>query len=460
MSNSFVSDAVTGGVASTGDIAERVGKAAARLDELVAAMQDAKDTDTARWDALNEERKAQAATLTELKAEHDQKRRDDETAQAIAAVAELKAQLANTRGASKAGMLSGGHSRSGYEPGSFIGSLVDLLPSADPDVRSAAKATLLSLTQRQDAWGKATVGDTDATGGWIVPNAIVDSLIVPGQAANIYRDLMTSVTNVTAPAVDLPYRSAARSKATIAGFGTLKENLDLAYGGYTATMYTLARIYDLGNQFLRQSRGAAEQDVMQELAAAFALGESYYIREGTGSSQPYGYTPALTNGPAAYRSSFSPSATTLAGSIAAAIATASGALSARGSTPTAAVMSASAYWTMLAQGTDSAGFFFAPANGPTAIRPGTLVTPFGVPVYPDAAADMQGTGTVTDNLVVANWRAFKVFYGAAYRVESNSSAGTRWDYNLTGFRGEEEIGFDARPVVYSGHAQMITDILP
>jgi hypothetical protein len=31
---------------------------------------------------------------------------------------------------------------------------------------------------------------------------------------------------------------------------------------------------------------------------------------------------------------------------------------------------------------------------------------------------------------------------------------------LTGFRGEEEIAFDARPAVYTGHFQRVTNILP
>jgi HK97 family phage major capsid protein len=232
-------------------------------------------------------------------------------------------------------------------------------------------------------------------------------------------------------------------------------------------MYTLARIYDIGNQFLRQSRGAAEQDVLEELAAAFAQGEAYYVREGSGSSEPFGYTPALTNGPAAFRTAFTPSATTLAGSIATAIALDAGVLAGRGAAPRsgvglAAVLSATAYWTMLAQGTDSAGFFFNPAAGPTAINvpAGTLITPFGIPVYPDADADLEGTAAVADNLVVGNWKKFKLYFGQSYRVDSSDQAGTRWDTNLTGFRGEEEMGFDARPAVYAGYFQMNTDVIP
>jgi hypothetical protein len=31
---------------------------------------------------------------------------------------------------------------------------------------------------------------------------------------------------------------------------------------------------------------------------------------------------------------------------------------------------------------------------------------------------------------------------------------------LTGFRGEEEMGFDARPAVYAGYFQLSTDVIP
>ncbi len=113
---------------------------------------------------------------------------------------------------------------------------------------------------------------------------------------------------------------------------------------------------------------------------------------------------------------------------------------------------------MLSQGLDGSGFFFAPAGGPTQIVPGTLISPFGIPVYPDAAADLQGTAAVQDNLVVGDWKKLKIYFGESYRVDSSDQAGTRWDTNLTGFRGEEEMGFDARPAVYAGYFQMITDV--
>jgi hypothetical protein len=45
-------------------------------------------------------------------------------------------------------------------------------------------------------------------------------------------------------------------------------------------------------------------------------------------------------------------------------------------------------------------------------------------------------------------------------VDVSSEAGDRWDKNLTGFRGEEEIAFDARPFVYTGLFQRVANILP
>jgi len=453
-----------------------------RLEEIANDMGKAKDDDTARYQTLRDEQLQVSADLSALKAKHDATIREDETKAAIETAREWRERLdrGDIREPSKARLIGSGSSKSNtYEKGSFLHGVFEA-NARDTDRQSQGKAILADLAgrfgaqledgtkavTRQDAWGKATLGTTDATGGWIIPNAIVDELIAPAQVENIYRTLCTIVPGVTAYAVDIPFRIGARTAAVVAAFGDTKENLGLVYNGYTATMYTLARIYDIGNQFLRQSRGAAEKDVLSELAAAFAQGEANYIREGSGSSQPFGYTSALTNGPAAFRTSFSPSSTTLAGSMATSIANAAGALAGRGvhsgGRGLAAVMSASSYWTMLSQGTDTAGFFFNPAGGPAAINApaGTLISPFGIPVYPDAAADLQNTAAVIDNLVVGAWKKFKVYFGESYRVDSSDVAGTRWDTNLTGFRGEEEMGFDARPAVYAGYFQMITDIVP
>jgi len=65
----------------------------------------------------------------------------------------------------------------------------------------------------------------------------------------------------------------------------------------------------------------------------------------------------------------------------------------------------------------------------------------------------------TDSLVVGDYKRAMFFRGQGYRVDVSAEAGTRWDYNLTGFRGEEEIAFDARPAVFTGYFQRIVNVM-
>jgi hypothetical protein len=64
-----------------------------------------------------------------------------------------------------------------------------------------------------------------------------------------------------------------------------------------------------------------------------------------------------------------------------------------------------------------------------------------------------------DRLVVGDFKALKVYYGETYRVDSSDQAGERWDRNLIGFRGEMEIGLDARAAVFSGAFQQVTNLI-
>lgn len=493
MSEAFAKAAIVGNDNPDADLAEKIGTFVSQLGSIADEMAKAKNEDTARYNELHTEAERISSELAPLKEKFETEKRDTDAKALSDEVSEWREYVA--RSTSKAhymGQQGPTHRSTEFPKGKFLFAVHEA-NGRDYERQTAGKAMLAEMASAapdplddwfqaadsntgglgkaytyENSWGKATLGTTDPTGGWIIPNAIVDTFIKPAQITDIYRQICTVVDGVTAFAVDIPFRSAVRNRAVIAAFGATKENVDLAYNGYTATMYTLARIHDVSNQFLRQSSGAAEQDIMQELAAAFAQGEAFYIREGTGTSQPFGYTPALTNGPAAFRTAFTPSATTLAGSIASAIALDAGVLAGRGvhngGGGIAAVLSATSYWLMISQGTDTAGFFFNPSGGPTAINApaGTLISPFGIPVYADADADLDSAGstTVTDNLVVGDWKQFKVYFGQSYRVDSSDQAGTRWDTNLTGFRGEEEMGFDARPAVYAGYFQLNTDITP
>lgn len=440
------------------ELDDKLEKHASRVKEIgdeIRSVVESNDTESkARLDQLATEQKRITDEVAPLLAD---KEKAEMSASVNATQRQLEALMSSTRTAAKSiGSASRFEKDSAYVAGSFLRSVAALNPSTpgwSAEGASAAKATLEAISSQEESWGKATLGTTDATGGWIIPNAIVDDIIKPAAYRNPYAGLVTNVNGVTAFAVDIPLRLASPLRAVIAPFGSTKENVDLVYNGYTATMYTLARVHDVGNQFLRQSQGAAEQDVMQELASAFALGESFYIINGTGTAMPYGLLTALTNAPATFTSSFT-AAATLAGSVLTAIATAAGALAGRDRVPSAAVLSAANLWTMVSQGTDTAGFFFAGTGGAPAIpnvANGTLVSPFGVPVIGDSQF-------AADDLIVGDFKALKVYHGQSYRVDSSSVAGTRWDANVTGFRGEMELGLDARPAVFAGAFQIIADI--
>ena len=433
------------------NVEDQIGGIASKIENVIGEMEKAREDDTARWQSLNEERKVLADQLNELKTAKD---KADIEAEDAKVREETKALLASLRTASKAreiGTMRSERRESEYQKGSFL-QAIDTLGSNSfgDEAKSAAKATLAVMSQYAEVPGysKSTLGLTDATGGWIIPNAIVDTLVKPARYQSAVTRLVTTVSGMGGVyQVDIPLRLAAPGRAIVAPWGELKENKDLVYNGYTATMYTLARIYDIGKQFLRKSAGAAEADVMSELAHAFALGEAYYILQGAGTTEPYGLQTALATIPA--MTSAHTAAATLLGSAMTAITVASGALAARNRTPEAALVAPAAYWTLVAAGSDTGGFYL----DPTSTTPGGSLRIFGVPVFPEA--ELAGA----DDMIVGEFSALKVYHGESYRVDSTDIAGTRWDYNLVGFRGEMEMGLDARPSVFAGAFQFIADII-
>jgi HK97 family phage major capsid protein len=272
-------------------------------------------------------------------------------------------------------------------------------------------------------------------------------------AINIYRNLLTVVDAGFVIGVSVPSEGLIAPQATIQAYGATKTNLNFTANLYTATMYTLAAIYDVGNQLLRNSRGNAEMLVRNRLTKGMALGESAYILSGTGTAQPKGILTSIgTSG--TFVTSFTASSTTLAGSSASAIAKATGTLANRARSADGVVVNASDFWIMAAQGTDTAGFFFSPAGGPTQINPTVgMIRVWGLPVYADP-------NMPTDSMVVGEWKSATLYTGQTYRVDVTDTAGTRWDTNETGFRAEEEIAFNADPYVSSGIFQRVTDFTP
>lgn len=405
--------------------------------------------DAAEAKAQVKELADQMADLT-AKAEADQAKVDAQEARQL--IEQLRDE---TRSASKAKAIGSGKSPKQNNTDLFYWATWAARNTRFPEFHAEGKALLDEMGvnfEMPPSYAKATLGDSATAGGNVVPPNVLEDVIEIATALNPYRNLLTVIDAGFVPGVDVPVEGLAPVRATVQAYGATKTNIDFTVSKYTATMYTIAAIYDVGNQLLRNSRGAAEKLVRDRLSRAMALGEAYYILQGSGSSEPKGILTSIgTSG--TFVSSFSPSATTLAGSVATAIATATGALANRARMPDGVVVNASDFWVMAAQGTDTAGFFLSPAAGPSQINP-TIgrMSIWGLPVYADI-------NMPTDNLVVGEWRSATLYTGQTYRVDVSDQAGTRWDKNETGFRGEEELGFNADAYVTAGLFQRITNLL-
>lgn len=346
----------------------------------------------------------------------------------------------------------------------------------DVDQINAGKAKLAELgmlwmgaADGPNVVGKATLGTTGATGGYVLPNNLVDSVVKPNTQAAIYSRLLTVIPGVSVRGVDQPYRMGAPSRMQYANWGVTKENRDETYGSYTANLVTFATIFDVGKQYLRFSAGAAERDVLDELAKAAALAENFEVIAGPGTGTVgsgdacLGIYTALNATPAflGVKAGKTGSATssTVVGSFVAALAEMSGILAGRNRTPTAFVVDHTTYWTAFAQGSDSAGFWASPAGiaaGLTVDAAGQMRF-VGIPILYDTNLTANATSKI---LIGAEWDAFKLYRGMEFRIDSSDQAGDRWDKNLVGFRGEMELGFNADTGVHVGAAQLMTAVIP
>jgi HK97 family phage major capsid protein len=367
--------------------------------------------------------------------------------------------------------------RKGIGPSGFDSELVPYGKAALEDLGivhmdGASKSSTYVMTEgRVDGndpsggWNKATTGATGSTGGYVLPNNLVDTLVKPATQRAVYQQLLTVRNGVNVRGVDQPFRLGAPARMTFQDWNTSKENVNETYGSYTANLGTLARVMDITKQYARFSAGSAEADVIDELTRAAILGENYYIMAGAGtgsvgSGDPTTglYTALSAVGQVAYRNTFTPVATTLAGSAASGFTTMLSALASRSREATAIVVDATTFWTILGQGTDTAGFWVDPESGPTGFTrtaSGGLAF-WGVPLYYDANL---GANTTTKIAIGGQWDTLKLYRGMEFRIDTSDTAGTRFDYNLIGFRGEEEIGIHAGTAVGVGAFQLTTSII-
>ena len=315
---------------------------------------------------------------------------------------------------------------------------------------------------------KATLGTTNATGGYTLPNNLVDTVIKPKTQEAVLQTMVTVINGVAVRGIDQPYRMGAPARMTFQNHAATKENLNLDYGSYTAVLGTMARIYDISKQYARLSAGAAENEIMDELTRAAVLGENFYMMAGAGGGTfgtgdpTVGVYTSLNATPAfiGYKSAFAAASNaTVAGSFANACNQLLLSLAGRGRRPSAIVVDHTTFFTAIGQGSDTAGFWLSPEGGPSGFTKNESggLSYWGVPIYYDFNL---GTAAATKIAIAAEWNAFKLYRGMEFRIDTSDQAGSRWDQNLIGFRGEQEIGFNAESPVHVGAAQLLTAVIP
>jgi HK97 family phage major capsid protein len=367
----------------------------------------------------------------------------------------VAAMAAATRTPSKASLVGqGGRSVTAPDIGGFFRAVADAR-SPDAAQQASGKAQLEYMGSRWvEPDAKATLGTTGSAGAYIMPNAVVDKLVEIQVAQNPYRSLLTVRAGVASPSVAIPVEASAPTRAVVAAWGTLKSNVDITFAQYTATFYTLARIHDVANQLLRYSQGAAEQDVLDRGARSMALGEAYYITQGSGTNEPEGLLTALAS-IGGFDTTKSAPTTTISTSIAGTIVSAIKALAQRAVKPTAIVLDVSSYWTAMTEAVSVFSVMGALGGNIVSAIPTTgadgLTRLFNLPLVADLNLPAN-TG------IVGQFDAATLYTGLAPRVDTSDQAGNRWDYNEPGYRFEEEMAFNALPYVAAGRFQRLLSL--
>ncbi len=424
------------------ELDQRVESLTASITELATELRDKTEMPLDRISAIEEEIAVKSAQIDDLVLQKknqdvETKLRDlDDKVKAFsrdAARTKASAILSGAAHSANEGMKSVGR----YNEINFLSSLVNRR-TGDTDAQEFVKAVL---------------GTSSATGQAIVPGNFVSGLVTQIAASNIYRDLFNVNTGVTGAGVNIPYEATAITAALLQGaYGSNKDIRDFSFASATATLYTIAQIADIGNQLLRQSNGAAENAARRRLGKSIGVLEATYITNGSGSSQPLGFFPAIAayGDPAAFKITLSSE------SRAAAIGRGISAMEARGITADennlCIVMHPTDYWELATEtlGTSGAGgWVLDPAGGAAGSPPVTSL--WGVPVKRDANWPAAKVGTA----LIIERSEVDIFIGDEYRIDVSSEAGNRFDQNVTGFRAEEEFGFNAEPYVRTGRVQQV-----
>jgi hypothetical protein len=198
--------------------------------------------------------------------------------------------------------------------------------------------------------------------------------------------------------------------------------------------YQIATIVDVGNQLLRHSEGAAEANVRRRLGKYFGLAEGNFIINGTGSSQPLGILQAILVFGDIAAHKYTLNSETRAAAIGNGVAK----LEARGERASAVVMNPTDYWEMATEtlGTSGAGGCH-----------GSDGCPGHQPVGHPGLSRREPAERHRARRGVGRLRHLHRLRVPDRRVVGR---GNRFDQNVTGFRAEEEFGFNAEPYVRTG----------
>jgi hypothetical protein len=117
-----------------------------------------------------------------------------------------------------------------YIPGSLVTALAQMR-SRDAEEQAVGKAALGSIgVQWADApleeSAKATLGTTGATGGYVLPNNVVDTVEKPPIGAINWLAELTVRDGVNVRGVDQPFRPGAPTRMTTQSWGETKTNIN------------------------------------------------------------------------------------------------------------------------------------------------------------------------------------------------------------------------------------------
>lgn len=418
---------------------QRVEALTKEITDLATELRDKSDIPMDRITAIQSEIAAKSAEIDDIVADQ----RVEEIEKKIAEQEDRLKAFTRTNAASKASAILAGASAQTsavkavgrYNEVNFLSALVNV-SKGDQDAQEFVKSVL---------------GTSVATGQAVVPNNFVAGLVEQIAANNIYRGLFNVVNGVSGAGVDIPYEITGITAALLQGaYGSNKDIRDFSFARATATLYTISQIADIGNQLLRQSNGAAESAARRRLGKSVGILEATYVTNGTGSSQPLGFFQAFLayGDPAAFKTTLSsePRLATIGRAI--------GAMETRGipRDNLVVVMSPTDYWEMSSEGLGTSyagGWAVDPAGGAAANPP--ITSAWGVPLKSDPNWPSAQTGTA----LIIETSDVEIYTGQEYRIDVSSEAGSRFDQNITGFRAEEEFGFNAEPYVRTGRVQKV-----